>query len=534
MFIASSILKRPAIFALVLILQILGFGCKKDKQFVVNTATLPVITTMEFYTYNGERYSDGPHYYNKYILNNLGVPNSVILINGHNFSQDFKESTVLFNNIIAPVIFGDSTSIQVMIPDQVPPGPVTLTIYTNGKSYVHPGKFTVETPDPQITGLNVVAGMRGGRVIILGVNFSTTASKTSVSVNGIPAVVDSATLKAIYLKTPSNAASGKIVLTTHGKTLTYKDDFKITSSTFTTVNNVGLRLISFDAAGNIYGTDQNRIAKITPAGAVTVLTKAGTEYISNGFFGVNFGGAVADASGTMYFTSPFQSNGAKPYTYPDFTLRLMKVLPDGSFNAIAGGSYSSYADGQGAEAKFIGPTKLVLNAATGNFYINDASIIRKVTPSGLVSTVANARVDKAPVTLPGFIGVNAMALQTTTGDVYLIDNASRYLAKITPAGVITTTPFTVATGTTFTTTSVYGQALPADLAVNASGTLFLALGNNLYQIKDGVVTNTFANPAGGNIMGLAVDNSGTIYLSAAESFNPYDYNVKYTLYKVTL
>lgn len=530
----KNILKRKGLFAILLLLQFFSFSCKKEKQSEEDSKNMTVVTTMKFYSYDGQTYTSGPHYYNPYILNNLGVPNSVILINGHNFSQDFKKSSVLFNDLSAPAIRGDSTTIYVMIPDQVPPGPVILTIKTNGKSIVHPTHFTVEAPVPQITGLNVPAGMHGSRVIISGLNFSTNAAKTSVTINGTVAAIDSLTLSAVYFKVPAKATSGKIVLTTFGKTLTYPADFTVTSSIFTKISDIGLGFMSLDAAGNFYGTAGNMIYKITPDGVPAVLAKIGSDNNYLGHTGTVFGGCIADASGAVYFTSPYEVHPADIPSYPDFTLKLIKVLPDGSLSTIAGGkNYPAYIDGQGTQAGFYMPFDLAQDALTGNFYINDGSVIRKVTSSGLVSTVANARDNIGPVTIPGFNGVSTMTVQLATGDVYLasVGINSSNVAKITSGGVISTAQLS---GEKILFDSQNAYFNKCSLALNASGTIFLSLANSLYQIKNGVVTNTYANPVGGNIIGLAVDKSGNLYLSAAEAASRYDYDTKYSLYKVVL
>ncbi|WP_342646280.1 IPT/TIG domain-containing protein [Mucilaginibacter sp. CSA2-8R] len=483
---------------------------------------------MEFYSYNGERYTSGPHYYNRFILNNLGVPNSVILINGHNFSEDFKQSSVLFNNVSASAIQGDSTTIYVAIPDQVPPGPVRLTINTNGKSIVHPTQFTVEAPDPHITGLNTPAGMRGSQLVIYGENFSTTAAKTNVTINGTAAVIDSVKLDAVYFKVPVNATSGKIVLTTFGKALSYPDDFTVTSSTFTTISNIGLRFLSLDDAGNFYGTIKNAIYKVTPGGISSIVTKlSGVDY--NLISGAYFGGCTADKAGTVYFIAPFVLHDNYPNYNTDYLSRVIKVLPDGSLSEIAGGGYPAFTNGQGKTANFNSPYNLILDALTGNFYVNDTFVIRKVTPSGLVSTIANALPSYGPITLPGFTSVSGIAIHPETGDLYLVSLSSNTIGKITPGGTISTMPIT---GDKISTGGQQNAVI--NLAITASGTLYLSVGSNLYQIKNGVATNTYGNPAGGNIWGMTLDKAGNLYLSATELFNRYNYNPKNWLYKVIL
>ncbi|WP_374949477.1 IPT/TIG domain-containing protein [Mucilaginibacter sp.] len=513
MFKVLFVLKRSRLVTTLLVLQVLALGCKKDNNPSENPANLPIITTMQYYSYNGIQYTDGPLYYNNSILNNLGVPNSVITINGHNFSQDYKESKVMFNDISSPAIWGDSTRVLVAIPDDLPAGPVKLTLLTNGKSIVHQTKFTAEAPNPQISGINVPAGMLGSRVIITGKDFSTSKTKTVVTVNGVAAVVDSASLTYVSFKVPSNTSSGKIALTTHGKTLTYNNDFKIVSSTFTTITNFGLKNISLDAAGNIYGTDDNKIVKVTPGGIGTTITRIGSDNNYFGKSGTVFGGTVADASGNVYFISPYQANQVGLVSYPDFALKLTKVLADGTSVAIAGGGFPSYVDGQGTSAKFNIPGQVVIDPISGNFYINDLWVIRKVTPAGVVSTVANSRPVAGVVTIPNLKVIGPMAVQSATGDLYTIDVVAGYVGKITPGGAISTFPFTFASGSAPVNSLVGAATLVAD----ATGGFYFSIDSRLYQLKNGVATNIYANPTTGNIVSMTIDKAGDIYLSADNS-----------------
>ena len=68
---------------------------------------------------------------------------------------------------------------------------------------------------------------------------------------------------------------------------------------------------------------------------------------------------------------------------------IRKVTPTGQASTLAGSSSSlGDVDGQGASAKFTGPTGIAIDPA-GNVYVSDQSNhIREVSPSGLVTTVA--------------------------------------------------------------------------------------------------------------------------------------------------
>lgn len=127
--------------------------------------------------------------------------------------------------------------------------------------------------------------------------------------------------------------------------------------------------ITIDASGNLYIADyiNAMIRKITPAGVVTTLVNP-----SGGIFGV-----VSDAAGNIYYTS-YMGQQVRKYTTA------------GSDIAIAGLiNTTGTTDGTGTAARFNYPAGITLDAS-GNIYITESinSLIRKITPGGVVTTIA--------------------------------------------------------------------------------------------------------------------------------------------------
>ncbi|WP_264520933.1 T9SS type A sorting domain-containing protein [Flavobacterium sp. N1994] len=186
-----------------------------------------------------------------------------------------------------------------------------------------------------------------------------------------------------------------------------------------------------DASGNIYVADRgnNRIRKITPAGVVSTL--AGS--ISGSVDGLgttaqfNFPhGVCIDATGNVFVTD----NGNH---------RIRKISPAGLVTTLAG-SIAGYSDGIGTAAKFYSPLGICVDAS-GNVFVvdNGSNKIRKITPSGTVSTIAGyagGYVDGAGAiaqfNYPTGICIDA------TGSLYVTDNSNNKVRKITPAGVVST------------------------------------------------------------------------------------------------
>ena len=141
--------------------------------------------------------------------------------------------------------------------------------------------------------------------------------------------------------------------------------------------------LAVDASGNIYVADMlnNLIRKISN-GTVSTLAGHDTSATINGpdtLAAFYFPNSVAiDKSGNVYVTE---------YV----TDLIRKIAPDGTVSTFAGSGMSGQADSTGTAASFNGPSGVAVDAA-GNLYIADTynNVIRKITPAGVVSTIAGS------------------------------------------------------------------------------------------------------------------------------------------------
>ena len=71
---------------------------------------------------------------------------------------------------------------------------------------------------------------------------------------------------------------------------------------------------------------------------------------------------------------------------------IRKITPAGVVSTLAGSGVSGAADSTGTAASFNGPAGLAVDAA-GNVYVADSdnNLIRKITPAGVVTTVCGQR-----------------------------------------------------------------------------------------------------------------------------------------------
>jgi sugar lactone lactonase YvrE len=260
--------------------------------------------------------------------------------------------------------------------------------------------------------------------------------------------------------------------------------------------------IAIDAAKNLYVSDtvNNTIRKITPARVVTTL--AGTA----GLLGTTDGtGAAARFNFPVGLGVDAAGN---VYVADSKNLTIRKITPAGVVTTLAGAPLQLGAtDGPGASARFFLPYGIAVDAA-GNVYVAEGGnhTIRKITPDGTVSTLAGSAMQAgftdgaggaARFNIPFGLATDA------AGNIYVADSGNNAIRRVTPAGVVTTVAGLAGPGGSLDgPVAVARFNQPRGLSVDASGNLFVAdYGNSLIRLitPAGVVT-TLAGAAG--VVGL--------------------------------
>ncbi len=171
-------------------------------------------------------------------------------------------------------------------------------------------------------------------------------------------------------------------------------------------------------------------------------------------------GLVRDAAGNVYVADS-----------GNFTVR--KISPSGQVSTLAGSAgVSGFADGAGSQARFSKLVGMALDRA-GNVFVTDAGRIRKVTPTGLVSTL-----QVSPTSDFALDGIyNTLALD---GQDNFYATSGNNIRRVTSAGRTSVFPLTGSTYVPDRGVSDDGRAdlasfnSPYGIAVAADGSVFVS------------------------------------------------------------
>ncbi len=194
--------------------------------------------------------------------------------------------------------------------------------------------------------------------------------------------------------------------------------------------------VAVDGSTNIYVADfQNRtVRKISPVGTNWVVTTlAGTV----GVVGTN------DGPGNVALFNQFHGIGVdgdqNVYVTDTGNFTLRKITPEGIVSTLAGApGQQGLMDGTGKAARFGGPIDVVSDAS-GNLTVVDGYSIRQVSPAGAVSTIAGCPSGGCTDAIGSADGPGATArfdapggiARDTAGNLYVADTANDTIRKLT-------------------------------------------------------------------------------------------------------
>lgn len=435
-----------------------------------------------------------------------GGAGTEVIITGRNFSSTPTENEVTFNSVAATVVSATATQIVAKVPPEALTGKVAVT--TTGGTAQGPEFEYILTP--QILSLSPSFGPYNTLVAVMGNNLSPTASEIKVWFNGKEAEVVTRTSNQLEVRVPEGAGDGMVKIETIGGMYEGPEFDYWQIGVVTTIAGDGTTGfqdgpgatakfnfptgIAVDADDNVYVADRanNRIRKITPDGTVSTLVGNGEEASVDGDLstarirrptGLCFGD-----DGTLYFT---ESTGG----------RVRKITTEGQVTTIAGLGTAGYLDGAAADAQFNFPTGIAIDSK-GNLFVGDFSnnCVRKIA-DGQVTTFAgtldmgttDGTGSEARFYAPNYIVIDA------DDNLFVSENLNHRIRKITPSGTVTTIAGSV-DGIDDGPAASAKFSFPYGLAFDNSGQLLIVDGSsNRIRMLD--ESNKVITIAGGGIPG---------------------------------
>jgi len=230
----------------------------------------------------------------------------------------------------------------------------------------------------------------------------------------------------------------------------------------------------------------------------TISTVAG-----NGKGGFSGDGGPATAAKLTLPTGVAEDAAGDLYIADTLNFRIRKVTPAGIITTVAGTGIPGFTGDGGAatKARLREPSSPALDTG-GNLYFADSENdrIRRISTSGIISTVAgNGSCGKkgngGPATAAQLCDPSAVAIDTA-GNLYIADSGNNEIRKVTAAGVIS-----IFAGTgTFGSSGDAGLAtaarlgMPDGVAVDSLHDVFIAdeANNKIREVKPTGIISTFA------------------------------------------
>jgi streptogramin lyase len=204
--------------------------------------------------------------------------------------------------------------------------------------------------------------------------------------------------------------------------------------------------------------------------------------------------------------------------------KIRKITPAGVMTTLAG-STIGYADATGAAAMFNRPSALCLDAQ-GNVYVAEAGNlrIRKITPAGVVTTLAGnglaGLVDgtgvAAQINIPGGMCIDGQ------GNIFFTQINFHGIRKISPAGAVSAFVGSTTPGFADSTGAAAKFNEPLSITIDVQGNIYVSDFKNsrIRKVTPGGVVSTVVQRTNENEMhNIAIDGTGNFYISQGDFVN---------------
>jgi hypothetical protein len=382
----------------------------------------------------------------------IGYP---VTITGTNFNADSTKNIVTFNGVVAKLISSSTTQLVATVPLTAITGKISVSV--NNQSAISATNITIKT----LTVTTLAGGLPGqfSNGTGSGANFYGPWGIAGDG-NGNYFVGDMAN------NLIRKVTSAGVVSTFAGTGMMGTLNGPYDSATFG--NPFG---VAFDSHGNLFVTcgAQNNIREISPAGFVT--TFAG-DY--NGTAGwVDAAGTLARFNWPLGIAIDKNDN---VFVMEVNNNRIRKITPAGAVSTFAGDGTGGSTDATGTAASFNSAWGLGIDA-NNNLYVPDAgnNKIRKVTPTGVVTTLAGTGTGGSTdgPALSATFNMPMGIVSDAAGNFYVSDMANQKIRMITADGTVVTL---AGNGTQASVDGVGGFASfssPSGMAIDGNGVIYL-------------------------------------------------------------
>jgi streptogramin lyase len=536
--------------------------------------TGPVVVYVNGQSITGPTYTISPISIGALSLSQ-GLTGDSVTISGMGLSNSGSLSNlaglpaVKFNGKVATVVSATPTQVVALVPARAETGVITVSI----------GGQTATGPVFNYLGIDTLHPATGnvGTLITLTGGFGTSPAQDTVMVNGVKAVIDSATPTKLVVTIPTGATTGNVVVRTGGRTILGSAFTFVAPPTAASIlpssGPAGIRVaitgtgfskiptentVAFNGVpGIVDSASPGSLVVTVPPGATTgqlqvavnnqavkgplfTVQSLSVTVLSSAFFIPPFTDTIR---GTGFSTNLAQDivqfNGVNAAVVSATDTELVVNIPagvtSGKVNVSVGslsaasypfstmgvmtfaGSTNGLADGQGNQAQFAAPDGLAVDAA-GNIWLADAGAnnIREISPTGLVSNFAGD-----PGGSAGYTDAQGAAAQFSSPNAIAVDKSGNlYVADQGNSVVRKIT----AAGVVSTFTTLPSGDAPGGVAVDAAGNVYVTdvgYGNgNVYTYSPaGALTNTIFNSNAQQLGPIAVDAAGNIYTSDLQTGN---------------
>ncbi len=254
--------------------------------------------------------------------------------------------------------------------------------------------------------------------------------------------------------------------------------------------------LAFDGSRDLFVADGNILRKVTPEGSVSTVAGCGWNCGGGEFYFAFSAGVAVDKNGTAYVSASDQN-------------QILKTSPGGQFSIHAGSGEAGDLDGSKESAAFNEPRGLAFDGS-GNLYVadNNNHTIRKISLDGVVSTFAGVGIQGSA----DGIGQQAAfhspqgLVADQSGNVYVADAGNHKIRKITPQGMVSTLAGSGKAGARDGSGQAAAFNGPVGLCIDSQGNLYVADMLN-HKIRKITPEGRVSTLAGSGVQGSS-DGSG--------------------------